>query len=1380
MPPAPHTWTCRPTFPALPAALLTAALWCAAVPLAHADPKRIYIANDDHTDYFWTADDVQYRAAFLSMLDYYMTQAETTAYRPPDLRGRFNTDGSLWVWEYEHNKTPAQFARLVDHLRAGTITMPLNPAALCYGASPTEAVLRGMYYAGNLERRYDLRFPLVQAPENQTLPAGLASLWAGAGAKYSWRGVCGCATHTAWSNRPREICNFMGPDSTGVVLKWNTRTVGSFWGIGSYAEAYRPTEVVNYLDTNPEFLSRWPWPVSAAFGYGQDNLQTTQDSLLKAAATLSNPNRRVIVSNQLDFFEDFVANHGSQIPTFSGSFGNEWDLYTASLGAVTGAFKRGVEKLRTAEALATLAALINPSFMNGRETARNNAFMAAGLYYEHDWTADGPITRTRRAQFQRDQLASLDAYVNPLYSDGLAALGAAVSHPAGPERHAVFNPLSWARSDAVDLVVSQATPLRIIDVTTGTEVRSQVVGSAPGGKTIVRILAQDVPSVGYRVYEVLAGAGAGFPPAATVTGAVVDNGVYRVTLGTKGEISSLIDHKNADRQLVDASGGGAIHDLGFGTGNVSVESSGPVSVTLKVATNSGIPKHDTRITLFAGLDRVDVVSNVTQNFSSNLAYKSKFALPGAVMRHEELGMVAKVARAAAGGDYADANARTDYLTFNHFVDLSQAAYGITMSNGDSPFFMAGNSTASTLDATTPLVSAVVGMQVDGPDLGIQNQGGDNLFLNRFALRTHGAFDPAAAMRFSLEHQNPLVAAPLTGTSGTLPPGSWSLLTLPSPDVLLWALKPAEEGIAAGVIARTWNLADAPRSFTLALPTQGIASAKKTTHLETDLEAVPVASGQLTQTLRRQQLATWRLMPGFAPPPQPNLAPTIPSLTPNPARDTSQVVVAFRVRELGGVPAPLTRWTLLVDGVTAASGDTAVAASDSVLIQRVLPPRSAGVHIVRVVVDTLGQAAESNETDNAAQRSFLVRESQPPAFTAGPLATPLTTGARIEWLTSEPSSGLIRHGPSLALGDSLPSSSQGTSHADTLTGLSAGVRYYFRVAANDTAGNTAWAPVDSFTIAPPVPQSPEVTMVAPAGPGFFAFGDSIPLQGSGADGDDPPGALRFRWEIDRLRPGQDPVRVFVDSVAASSWVVPVDPDPIGLSYQTRLIVTDPGGLADTASAPLAPEVDLTPSVLLTSPAPAQEGVILICSFWVRNLGRMAAPTTRWVLTLDDLTVAEEDVTLGPLDSISINHTFPPGSLVAGTHLLRIVTDSLAQAHETDETNGVASMTLAIQPSSPPVGVGSGIPHELRLSPPVPNPVTTAVTFVLDLPEAGRVRWRVYDLQGRTVWSEDRERAAGSWTLRWNGLGANGQRAPRGIYVAKIDVAGRSFRRRLVLQ
>lgn len=857
--------------------------------------KRIYIANDDHTDYFWTADDVQYRSAFLDMLDYYMAQAEATATNPSDSRGRFNCDGSLWVWEYEHNQPPSEFARLIGHLRAGTISMPLNPAALCYGGTPAEAVLRGMYYAGRLERRFDLRFPLVAAMENQTLPAGIASLWAGSGARYSWRGVCGCATNTVYRPRPREIYNFLGPDGQGVCMKWNTMA-STYEGIGGYAEAAFPATIVNYLDNDATFRSRWPWDVSAAFGYGGDRLETMTSAFITASQQHSNPNRRVIVSNEVDFFEDFLASYGDQIPNFSGSFGNEWELHQASLAAVTAAFRRAIEKLRAAEALATIAAWRNPAFLAGRETARDAAFMAAGLFYEHDWTADGPVPASQRAQFQRDELAKLESYVNALHADALAALAADVSTVPGTERHLVFNPLSWSRTDVADLATAVPEPRLVVDVGSGAEVPSQSV--APG---VVRILASDVPSVGYRVYEVLPGPSSTFVASASVTLPAFDNGLYLVTLGARGQLTSLLDHRDNDRELVRA--GAALNDLGVGNGPVVLESTGPVSTTLSV-TAAGAPAHRTRVTLYAGVDRVEIENTITQNFSDPLMYASAFELTGATLRHEEVGMIARVARAAQGGDYADENARTDYLTFGHFADFSLASRGVTLSNADGSFFQAGNSTTDELDSTTPSLAAVVGMRIDVDHRGIPNQGGDSQFLNRFALRRHGAFDGPAAMRFALEHQNPLVPARLTGgAAGPLPGGTFSFVSLPSADLVLWALKPAEEGIGAGIVARVWNLAEGQRTLQLSLPLEPQFAATRTTHVETDLAPASVVGGALTDVLARQEMRTYRLVPESGPlgagPDAPQRGGLSLAVYPNPL-GREPAAIAFRLGAAGRV------------------------------------------------------------------------------------------------------------------------------------------------------------------------------------------------------------------------------------------------------------------------------------------------------------------------------------------------------------------------------------------------------------------------------------------------------------------------------------------------
>ena len=155
--------------------------------------------------------------------------------------------------------------------------------------------------------------------------------------------------------------------------------------------------------------------------------------------------------------------------------------------------------------------------------------------------------------------------------------------------------------------------------------------------------------------------------------------------------------------------------------------------------------------------------------------------------------------------------------------------------------------------------------MDGRNLGIRQQNGAAFFLQRFGLLAHGGgFGNAASMRFALEHQNPLLAAPvLAGSSGVYPAQAFSLLQGEHPDVLLWALKPHDDGIAHGLVARWWNLTEAPAATRVRL-TGALAGAVAATLVETDVEgraAMPLsADGSLEVRFTRQQLRTVRLLP----------------------------------------------------------------------------------------------------------------------------------------------------------------------------------------------------------------------------------------------------------------------------------------------------------------------------------------------------------------------------------------------------------------------------------------------------------------------------------------------------------------------------------------
>lgn len=897
----------------VPALLLGAATPLAAeppsAPAALAGPtptqKRIYLANDEHTDYVWTADADTYADVFVDLLDFHLKLADETAANPPPYRNRFNCDGSLWLWTYEQRKTPAEFARLIERVRDGTISAPLNTLVSCYGGQPAEAVLRGMYYAGRLERKHNLRFTLATAMENQTLPLGLTSLFAGAGAKYSWRGVCGCASKLpnkgVLFERPREIYWSTGHDGQRLLLKWNS--LGPH-NIGGYWEAGEPEKIIPYVETNADFLRRYrdpktgePYRVLGLFGYGGDDLARKTgvtppppipgvpglpkvvsspycDHFHVIAQRQSNAQRQVIVSNETDFFEDFERTHGASLESQTVTFGNEWDLYSASMAETSARAKRATEKLRSAELLASLVSLKFPDFMRRHVPARDRAFNNLGLYWEHDWTADGPISRPQRAAWQEEVATNIEGYVNSIHGEALVRLGGLIPRPdPKANRFFVLNALGWSRTEAADFLYTGAADVHVHDLSTGRDVPHQIV--KPNGARHLRILAPDVPAAGYKVFEVRPGPGTAVPAegdAAAVggeNGATFENDAVRVVLERDGAIRSFVDKRRGDAELAATIGGLKLNDFAANSDDgepLRVENRGPVSVTLRARSEAGVD-HSTFVTLYRGSDRVDIRNEITANFADVRHWAFSFALTDPAVRSEEVGAVNLNKLKSAGGDYADSHARYDYVSVNHFADITDGANqrGVTLSNPDLAFARLGNSTPLALDTTTPQLHLLAGGQVDGSSLGIRAQNGQTHFLQRFALRPHGAYDGPAAMRFALEHQNPFVTGPVIAKDDSaahgFPETTFSLLTVNHPDVLLWAVKPHEDGIGrGGLTVRLWNLADQPVNAEWTL-NAGVASAHRTTHVETDLAPVPLTpAGTVPAAFTRQQMQTFRVTP----------------------------------------------------------------------------------------------------------------------------------------------------------------------------------------------------------------------------------------------------------------------------------------------------------------------------------------------------------------------------------------------------------------------------------------------------------------------------------------------------------------------------------------
>ena len=309
--------------------------------------------------------------------------------------------------------------------------------------------------------------------------------------------------------------------------------------------------------------------------------------------------------------------------------------------------------------------------------------------------------------------------------------------------------------------------------------------------------------------------------------------------------------------------------------------------------------------------------------------------------------------------------------------------------------------------------------------------------------------------------------------------------------------------------------------------------------------------------------------------------------------------------------------------------------------------------------------------------------------------------------------------------------------------------------------------------------PHASIVLPVDSTFYDTVTPVALKGTGTDAQDPPDSLKYRWDVilhhnNHTHPG---ITAYTDT---ASFLPENHSDGTPVWYETRLIVTDTGGLSDTTSRYIFPEVDLSPDRLGTTPAVIGTAGPSEFHFTLRNTGDMPDPRSHWEIVAqgDGLPVvlAQGDTLAGALDSVTVSVQVP-ATLPAGDYTLRVRVDTLNIAIETDETNDADVVPLTVFGGA--TGV-AGLPTRLALSGAFPNPAMGRADLMLDLPERARVGFDVLDPQGRLVWTDPaRDYEAGRWRLAWPGSDRAGRAVGAGLYLIRVSVDGRSFVRRSVI-
>jgi alpha-mannosidase len=204
-----------------------------------------------------------------------------------------------------------------------------------------------------------------------------------------------------------------------------------------------------------------------------------------------------------------------------------------------------------------------------------------------------------------------------LYQLSLAKLGEMISAENSYESFFVFNPLSWKRSDYSDLPYQGPYNISITDPITQKEIPFQFLEKK--NEKFIRIFAQDVPPLGYKIYSIHNSRGE-TPKgnAAVVKKDVIENDYYKIKINAEGVILSLIDKRNT-KEWIRPTNNLFANDLGSGNQTIAlndmplkVENEGPVSTTLSSESYRPV-KHISKVTLFKNSDRIELENFITQN-----------------------------------------------------------------------------------------------------------------------------------------------------------------------------------------------------------------------------------------------------------------------------------------------------------------------------------------------------------------------------------------------------------------------------------------------------------------------------------------------------------------------------------------------------------------------------------------------------------------------------------------------------------------------------------------------------------------------------------------------------------------------------------------------
>jgi len=826
---------------------------------------KLYVQPSTHVDVGYT--DFQERV--IERHNDNMSLALDLCARYPDFK--WNTEAA-WVQDKYLSMMPDdRRTEFITRAREGRIGCQAVYGNMLTGICSHEELIRDLYYARAMSRKYGIPFDIAMSSDVPTQVWTLPTVLAGAGIKYFSAGLN--LTRGNSFNRLFDKSPFywQGPDGS-KVLAWLSPGYAYAAHLGLHSDIRQAeTRVGSYLKSFDR--DTYPYDAVLAFGGFGDN----QPLAARLASTVHEWNKRyaypkIILCRGPEFFEYMESNFGSQIPTISGDGGVYWEDGAGSSALETAIVRRAKEDLAAAEKLHCLTSTFTGSAYP--RAAFDVAWKNAILYDEHTWGAHCSISQPEseqtvhqweyKARFAQEAARGANLVVRQGL-DNLAKM-ASVKEPSV----VVFNPLGWPVSGPVQTKTPDGRP--------------------------VEFWAEDVPSVGYKVYAMAAVSGqqpGGHDPrtlSETETGETtppsvsgggreggqacpqLENRFYRLELDpSTGAVKSLLD-KELGIELVDPDAPYGINQYIYIAGqgkdakDVTRDSKtlavvqlaeaiyrNPPGVQTITITGSAYktPQWITHVILYDKIKRIDFVNTLNKEptYDKEAGY---FAFPFALNKPEfYVELPNGVMKPKA--DMLD-GACMQWYCAQDFVAAADERYAVVWTAVDSPLITIGDVNRETFQSPLPIENGHLYAYVFN-NYWFTNykasQGGELRF--RFSLTSMPKYDPVAAARFGQSVRNPLLSRVCENGRAATGAAPTSLCSVNQSNVIIQAVKQAESG--EGLIIRLREVAGTTTQATVTLPAGRFKQAWACNLVEDPKSKLTIEENKVNVTVAANGLAT---------------------------------------------------------------------------------------------------------------------------------------------------------------------------------------------------------------------------------------------------------------------------------------------------------------------------------------------------------------------------------------------------------------------------------------------------------------------------------------------------------------------------------------------